>query len=96
MNNLVEPNTLWVNIKDIETSSKLYLLSPVEFDYKDLGKHAYGLIAEEVDKILPEIVIKNEKGECVGIHYHLLIPMMINELIKLNKRDEEICEYIGG
>lgn len=69
------------NIEEMTISKKLYDLRPVEFDYKSNGEHSYGLIAEEVDKVMPEIVIKNQEGECETVQYHLLVPMLLNELI---------------
>lgn len=78
------------NIVDLSNSDKIYDLRPVEFDYKVNGLHSYGLIAEEVDKVLPELVIKDDKGQASTVAYHLLVPFILNELIKLkNKVDSD-------
>jgi hypothetical protein len=67
-----------------EVSEKLNQLRPVTFHYKTdpKGIQQYGLIAEEVDKVYPELVIHNPKGEIQGIHYEELAPMLLNEVQK--------------
>jgi hypothetical protein len=40
----------------------------------------YGLIAEEVAEILPELVIYDEQGVPFTVKYHLLASMLLNEL----------------
>ncbi len=67
------------NIKKIETASMLYALEPVSFNYKNIkeSERTYGLIAEEVAKIAPELVILNENKEPEAVAYHLLIPLLL-------------------
>ena len=52
------------------------------FHYKQApqGPVQYGLIAEEVAKVYPELVTRNAKGEIEGIRYEELTPMLLNEL----------------
>lgn len=65
-----------------EQSRKLFALRPVSFQYKedDTGQRQYGLIAEEVAKIYPELVVRDEDGTVESVQYHELIPMLLNEL----------------
>ena len=80
------------NIVDISTRSKDILsLRPVVFNYKkdETKKIHYGLIAEQVHKILPELVLYNEAGEIETIAYHELPILLLNELIRVSKRLEE-------
>ena len=42
----------------------------------------YGLIAEEVDKLYPELVIRDEAGKIQGVRYDELAPMLLNEMQK--------------
>ena len=70
-----------------ESSSKLFQLRPVSFFYKpqyDDGTHAvqYGLIAEEVAKVYPEMAVYDKDGQPSGVKYQLLAPMLLNELQK--------------
>ncbi|MFZ0793467.1 MAG: tail fiber domain-containing protein [Candidatus Korobacteraceae bacterium] len=70
-----------------DSSSKLFQLRPVSFIYKpqyDDGTHAlqYGLIAEEVATIYPEMALYDKDGQPSGVKYQLLAPMLLNELQK--------------
>jgi hypothetical protein len=69
------------DIHDMDTaSSKLLKLRPVTFVYKrdPQGERQYGLIAEEVAKVYPELVIYGTDSKVVSIRYHELIPMLLN------------------
>ena len=66
-------------------SDKLLQLRPVTFRYKSAdskGGHPlqYGLIAEEVAKVFPDLVQYDKQGKPFTIYYHLLTPMILNEL----------------
>jgi hypothetical protein len=73
-----------------ESSSKLFQLRPVSFLYKpqyDDGSHSlqYGLIAEEVAEVYPEMVIYDKDGQPSGVKYQMLAPMLLSELQKEHK-----------
>ena len=63
-------------------SDKLQQLRPVTFHLKTdpTGALQYGLIAEEVAKVYPELVIRNESGRIDGVRYDELAPMLLNEV----------------
>jgi hypothetical protein len=63
-------------------SQGLRQLRPVTFRYKDdpQGGIHYGLIAEEVARVYPELITKGGKGEVEGVLYDELIPMLLNEV----------------
>jgi hypothetical protein len=65
-------------------TAKLEQLRPVTFHLKTEPKGAlqYGLIAEEVAKVYPELVIRDEKGRIQGVRYDELAPMLLNEVQK--------------
>jgi hypothetical protein len=65
-------------------SEKLQELRPVRFHLKTDPKGAvqYGLIAEEVAKVYPELVIRNGSGQIEGVRYDELAPMLLNEMQK--------------
>jgi len=70
-----------------DSSSKVLQLRPVNFFYKpeyDDGfrQLQYGLIAEEVAKVYPEMVAYDKNGEILSVKYQLLAPMLLNELQK--------------
>ena len=80
-----------------EKSEQLMKLRPVSFRYKEAeedGSHPqqYGLIAEEVAKIYPDLVQYDKEGKPFTVYYHLLTPLMLNELQKAHRRSEEQAE----
>jgi hypothetical protein len=71
------------DIADMRDSSQgLYQLRPVTFRYKQdpQGQRQYGLIAEEVAKVYPELVTRGAKGEVESVQYHELIALLLNEV----------------
>lgn len=79
------------NVKDItqEYAAKILELEPVEYDYIDSSKHSLGLIAEDVVKIIPQIVMIDKEGRPDGISYIELIPLIIKQLQILNNKIKE-------
>jgi hypothetical protein len=76
------------DIQDMDTAnSDLLKLRPVTFRYKqpyaDGSKPLdYGLIAEEVAEVYPDLVSRNADGQIETVQYHKLAPMLLNELQK--------------
>src|SRR5262249_52565053 len=71
------------DIQDMGARSQgLYHLRPVTFRYKQdpQGQQQYGLIAEEVAQVYPELVTKGADGKVESVQYHELIPMLLNEV----------------
>ena len=61
------------NVKPLTSQlERLKQLNPVEFDWKANQKHDIGFIAEEVQKVYPEVVNINEQGEVEGLSYSKL------------------------
>jgi hypothetical protein len=70
-----------------KASDGLRYLRPVTFYYKQAQEGGprqlqYGLIAEEVEAVYPELVEYSETGEPLTVRYHLLPAMLLNELQK--------------
>lgn len=77
-----------------EGSQRLMRLRPVQFRYKlqyDDGSRLtqYGLIAEEVAEVFPELVLYRPDGEIETVRYHLLAPLMLNEM---QRQEKELVE----
>jgi hypothetical protein len=75
--------------KDIESmgtaSDVLYSLRPVTFHYRanrEGSRLQYGLIAEEVAEVFPELVVYDSDGKPETVSYHLLSTLLLNELKK--------------
>jgi hypothetical protein len=65
-------------------TEKLQELRPVSFHLKTdpKGSVQYGLIAEEVANVYPELVIRDGTGKIQGVRYDELAPMLLNEVQK--------------
>ncbi len=86
------------DIYDIgDISSDIFKLRPVQFRYKQAADDGtkpvhYGLIAEEVESIYPQLVVHNKDGQIEGVQYQQLPAMLLNEMQKQQKtiaRQEE-------
>jgi hypothetical protein len=82
-----------------DSSSKLLQLRPVTFLYKpeyDDGSHTlqYGLIAEEVAKLYPEMVGYDKDGQPSSLKYQVLTPMLLNEVQKQAEENRQQAEQI--
>jgi hypothetical protein len=64
------------------SDEKLQQLRPVSFHLKTdpQGAMQYGLIAEEVDKVYPELVIRDQGGQIQGVRYDELAPILLSEI----------------
>jgi hypothetical protein len=75
-------------IKPMEDASQSILaLNPVMFHYKSDKKNApqYGLIAEEVAKVNPDLVVRDKNGEIYTVRYDQVNAMLLNEFLKEHK-----------
>lgn len=76
-----------------KTSEAIYALKPVSFryhkQYDATQTIAFGLIAEEVADVAPDLVGRNEKGEPESVRYEQVNAMLLNEFLKEHARVEE-------
>jgi Chaperone of endosialidase len=79
------------------SSEGVLQLRPVTFAYKDDAQHAkhYGLIAEEVAAVYPELVTRTASGEVRTVKYQELIPMLLNELQRQRQELAELRALVG-
>jgi Chaperone of endosialidase len=88
--------------KDVEpmkhASEAIFSLRPVTFHYKpEVTKDAtiqFGLVAEEVVKTNPDLVVRNAKGEIHSVRYEAVNAMMLNELIKEHRQVQELTAQL--
>lgn len=78
-----------------DATNGLLRLRPVMFRYK--GGHPgqskpreYGLIAEEVAEVYPDLVVRASTGQIDTVQYHKLVPMLLNELQSQHRSIEAI------
>ena len=63
-----------------ELTEKLARLRPVSFRYKtEPNPTHYGLIAEEVDKVMPELVVRDEQNRPDSVQYMELVPLLLQQ-----------------
>ena len=73
-----------------DVTRKLEDLRPVTFHLEadPRGVVQYGLIAEEVDEVYPELVIRDTAGKIQGVRYDELAPMLLNRVQQQSARLE--------
>ncbi len=80
------------DIKPMEQASKAILsLKPVTFHYKSDTKDTpqFGLIAEEVAELNPDLVVRDENGEIYTVRYDAVNAMLLNEFLKAHRKVQE-------
>jgi len=79
-------------IKPMENASdSLLRLKPVTFHYKSDGTNRpeFGLIAEDVAKVNPDLVVRDDSGEIYTVRYDAVNAMLLNEFLKEHRKNEE-------
>jgi hypothetical protein len=82
-------------IKPMDAASQsLFSLKPVTFRYKKeidaTGTSQFGLVAEEVEKVNPDLVVRDKEGKPYSVRYDQVNAMLLNEFLKEHKRVEEL------
>jgi hypothetical protein len=80
------------NIKTVENSlDTLTQLRGVSFDWKKTGRSSYGVIAQELEEILPELV---KNGEVKSVNYNGLIGVLIEAVKELSEEVKELKKKV--
>jgi hypothetical protein len=87
------------DIKPMEQASEmLFRLKPITFRYnKDIdpeGTSQFGLVAEDVEKVHPDLVVRDQDGQAYSVRYDQVNAMLLNEFLKEHERVEEQQEQI--
>ena len=82
------------NVRPMDKASEAILaLQPVTFRYKrDLdpeGIPQFGLVAEQVEKVNPDLVARDEQGKPYTVRYEAVNAMLLNEFLKEHRKAEE-------
>jgi uncharacterized coiled-coil protein SlyX len=76
-----------------KASEAILSLQPVTFHYKhDLdpdGIPQFGLVAEQVEKVNPDLVVRGEDGKVMTVRYEAVNAMLLNEFLKEHRQVEE-------
>jgi hypothetical protein len=83
------------NVKPMDKASEtLFSLKPVTFRYKKeidpVGTLQFGLVAEEVEKINRDLVVRDEKGRVNTVRYDQVNAMLLNEFLKEHRKVREL------
>jgi trimeric autotransporter adhesin len=83
-----------------QASDSILALRPVAFHYKaelDARQTAqFGLIAEEVNKVNPDLVMRDDKNQIYGVRYDAVNAMLLNEFLKEHRKVQEQQEELEG
>ncbi len=74
-----------------QVSESIHALKPVTFHYKSdsSGTPQFGLIAEEVAEVNPDLVVRDKNGEIYTVRYDAVDAMLLNEFLKEHRKVEE-------
>jgi hypothetical protein len=79
-----------------KTSETLFELNPVTFRYKKdidpAGTSQFGLVAEEVAKMNPDLVVRDKEGKPYSVRYDQVNAMLLNEFLKEHRKVEELTK----
>jgi hypothetical protein len=83
------------SIKPMDKASETILaLKPVSFRYKEEidpdGTPQFGLIAEQVEKVNPDLVARDEEGKVNTVRYEAVNAMLLNEFLKEHRKVERL------
>jgi len=87
-------------IKPMDKVSEVILsLEPVTFRYKqelDLGTiPQFGLVAEQVEKVNPDLVARDDDGKPYTVRYEAVNAMLLNEFLKEHRKVEKLNEMVA-
>ena len=72
-----------------KASDAIFSLKPVTFRYKKeidpAGKSQFGLVAEEVEKVNPDLIVRDKEGKPYSVRYDQVNAMVLNEFLKEHK-----------
>jgi hypothetical protein len=82
-------------IKPMDKASEAILaLRPVTFRYKQqidpMGIPQFGLVAEDVEKVNPDLVVRDDKGEIYTVRYEAVNAMLLNEFLKEHQKVQRL------
>ena len=89
------------DIKPMDKASEALLaLKPVTFHYKKeidpTRISQFGLVAEEVEKVDPDLVVRDKEGKPYTVRYEAVNAMLLNEFIKEHSKVQELEATVAG
>jgi hypothetical protein len=89
------------DIKPMDGVSKaLFSLKPVVFRYKKeidpVGTPQLGLVAEDVQKVNPDLVVRDKEGKPYSVRYDQVNAMLLNEFLKEHREVRELKKQVAA
>ena len=77
---------------DDEKTDNLLTLNPILFSFKNdsTGKKHYGVLAQDVEKVFPELVENNFNSGYKTVNYSELIPIILSKIKKMQSEIDEL------
>jgi hypothetical protein len=77
-----------------KASEAIHALRPVTFHYKKeidpQGIPQFGLVAEDVEKVNPDLVVRDAEGKVNTVRYEAVNAMLLNEFLKAHRKVQEL------
>jgi Chaperone of endosialidase len=86
-------------IRPMEKASEaIHALKPVTFQYKSdrTNTPQFGLIAEEVAGVNPDLVVRDADGEIYAVRYEAVNAMLLNEFLKEHRKVEDLEKQVAA
>ena len=82
-----------------KTSEAIFALKPVSFRYKNAidpqGTAQFGLVAEDVEAVNPDLVVRDKGGKAHSVRYDQVNAMLLNEFLKEHRKVQELEATVG-
>lgn len=87
---------LKTDIKPLQSvAASLRMLRPVSYKWKSSGTHAYGVIAQELQTVFPELVRRNGPDNTFTVDYIQLTPILIKGVQELDEENQKLKKSIS-
>jgi hypothetical protein len=77
-----------------QASDTLFALKPVTFRYREeidpAGTSQFGLVAEDVEKVNPDLIVRDKEGKPYSVRYDQVNAMLLNEFLKEHKKVQDL------
>jgi cell division FtsZ-interacting protein ZapD len=76
-----------------DASDAILALKPVTFQYKQdpAGISQFGLVAEDVEAVNPDLVVRDKEGQANSVRYEAVNAMLLNEFLKEHRKVQELA-----
>jgi hypothetical protein len=79
---------------------RLFSLTPVTFCYKEqidpVGIPQFGLVAEKVEKVNPDLIVRDKEGKPYSVRYDQVNAMLLNEFLEERQTVQELKKEVAA